>query len=669
MVIKVIYRKIPHYDFGVLDFLNVKNGAFLKHSFYLELPILQQEYDSEKVLFAVENSLELRVIKRSYYDDVEDMLSLRSEGCFYFNEENEWILEAKMFMCLPDGSGKETYRLCLPLSAPFVKSVNIGIYFDGSFIRFMANGEILNENSGLDCFYYDGGKVVISDDFKGIKVAQVKNVKLTYREEKSDVSPAFYFPHGLNSYVGDVMSFYHNGIYHLMYLIDRRHHGSRNGCGAHYICHLTSENLTDWWEQEPIAKIDKPWITYGTGTMLYHNEKYYMTYGLHTERYKGTEPKITPEFNKENQTFTNIRFEEVIEKGGLPTGASYSYSYDGITFKPSNILFHSARNPSAYKNSEGGITLYCGYGGEGVYESSSFDKPFKRSDYNFDYVKSSVMRSTSECPAFFDWNGYKYLIIGFTGYFRTLKKGSADFVDAAALGENIYDGLSVPMVAEFAGERRIIAGWVESPWGWGGVLMQRELVQEENGKLGMKWIPELSPKPQSEYRLQYKNDIFDGIELEKTKSYYLELQVNPKTAKRLGLSFSNRKNTCVLELDFENNRMQINDASIGEFGAKIPTNLEQMSDVMTNIKRIKNIPRGAKNYSLPDIAGINEPFCFKLILRYSKKMRSTVIDAEIAERRTMISVRNGFYPTKITTLKDGDLDVKIVSIYEIQTVE
>lgn len=650
----MISRKIPHYNFKNLDFKKIKNGDFLKSDFYIALPMLQSEYDTEKTLFLVSDCFELKVIKRSYKDIGEDMPSIRREGCFYFNEENEWILEARFKMTFFDKSKTATYTLHLPLSASFIKDAEIGIYFDGTWLRFMLNGEIINENSGLDRFDYNGGEIFIDNSFKEIKVATVKETELTYRQEKQNISSAFFFPHGWNTFIGDVMNFTHNGVYHLMYLIDRRHHGSRNGCGAHYICHLTSENLVDWFEQEPIAEITKPWITYGTGTMFFHNGKYYMTYGFHTERCDNTLPKITPHFNEETQTFTNITFDEVFEKEGLPTGASYSYSEDGINFKPSNILIHSARNPSAYTNKNGGITLYCGYGGDGVFESDSIEKPFKRSQNNFDFVKNSLMRNTSECPAFFDWNGYKYLIVGFTGYFRTFEKNSDVFLDAAALGENIYDGLSVPMVAEFGDNRRIIAGWVESPWGWGGVLMQRELIAEENGKLGMKWIPEIMPKAKGLNLLNSENDILNGFELEQYKSYYLELEIDPKKANRFGISLSNENSACTFELDFNSKRMQINDAITDNFGEKLPTMLELMK---SGTKEITNTPRSAKNYALPDINGINERFTLKMILRYSRRMRSTVIDAEIAGRRTLISVRSGFYPSKIKAIFDGEVSL------------
>lgn len=665
----MVYRKIPYYIFDDLEFISPCNTDFLKKSFFIALPELKKSYECEKVLFSIPNSFELRVIKRSYSDDTNDIESIRREGCFYFNEENEWILEASLFMRVDDCSETAEYRLRLPLSAPFIEKNEIGIYFDGCWIRFMQNGEVLNENSGMDCFAESSGEIFIDESFKDIRVSEVNSVEVKYIERESSISPDFFFPYGWNSYIGDVMSFYHNGVYHLMYLIDRRHHGSRNGCGAHYICHLTSKNMVDWYEQEPITEIDKPWITYGTGTMLFHNGKYYMTYGFHTERYNGSKLKITPPFDDETKQFENITFKEIEEREGLPTGASYSVSEDGIIFKPSNILFHSARNPSAYINENGGITLYCGYGGEGVYESESFDIPFRHSSENFDFVKNSVMKNTSECPAFFDWNGYKYLIVGFTGYFRTIEKDSNYFVDASALGENIYDGLSVPMVAKFGDNRRIMAGWVESPWGWGGVMMQRELIAEENGKLGMKWIPELAPETGSRNLIYSEKEILNGISIDKFKSYYLELNIAPKNAERIGISFSDGASACVFELDFKQNRVQINGAQENCFGEKIPTMLEQMSTVDVNIKNLNEIPRKAKNYSLADIRGINEPFVLKIMLRYSRKLRSTVVDAEIAQRRTFISVRNGFFPTKITAICDGDSEILSVSLKDLKCVE
>lgn len=463
----MITRKIPQYNFGELKFFSIVNAKFLKEKFYISLPEIPCGFSDDKVLLSIPNSLELKVIRRSYDDEKEDNQLLRKERCFHFNEKDEWILQAVLHMQVLDGSARDKYILNLPLSAPFIKDGGIGIYFDGVWIRFMQNGEVLNENSGLDCFSESDGEIFIDDTIKDIKAAKVDSITVTYREEKSDASPAFYFPYGWNTNIGDVMSFSHNGVYHLIYLHDRRHHSSRNGGGAHYICQLTTDNMVDWYEQEPICEIDKPWLTYGTGTMVFHNGKYYMSYGLHTERYKGSEEKIEPQYCEETESYKHISFEEIFEKGGLPAGAAYSVSRDGIKFTPSNKLIHPARNPSAYVNDRGGISLFCGYGSNGIYEADSFDSPFKKSENDIDFIEDSIMGNTSECPALFTWNGYKYVMVGFTGYFRTLSAGSNKLVDAAALGEYVYDGLSVPMVAEFGDNRRIIAGWVKRPMGWG----------------------------------------------------------------------------------------------------------------------------------------------------------------------------------------------------------
>ena len=509
----------------------------------------------------------------------------------------------------------------------------------------------------------------------GVKTAKVEQVSVNYYQKKTGASADFYLPAGWNTVVGDVMSFYHNGIYHLMYLLDRRHHGSRNGCGAHYICHLTSDNMTDWYEQEPIVQIDKPWITYGTGTMLHQNGKYYMTYGLHTERYEGKGEKTAPKYDEKTGEFKNITFDEIFERGGLPAGASYSVSDNGIDFKPSNLLFHSSRNPSAYINEKGGITLYCGSITEGVFDSDSFEKPFVKSKDSFSYSWKSVMKNNSDCPAFFSWNGYKYLLVGFTGYFRTLSPGSNEFVDAAALGEYIYDGLSVPMVTEYRDNRRIMSGWVRSPLGlWGGVLMQRELVVEENGKLGMKWVPELTPQIIGDNIIKATDSIYNGIRIEGKQSYYFDMAVEPQTAEKMAISLNDGKRACTLELNFKKGRIQVNDAPINEFAKEIPTMLEQMQKADKNIKTyseagVIDIPQRAMNYCLSDIPLIDKPFTLKVLLRYSKRLRSTVIDAEIAGRRTLISVRDGFFPTEISVITKGSILIKNPSLEEANTAE
>lgn len=668
----MVIRKVANYNFNNINLKLIVNGNFLKNKFYISLPVLPQSFDKEKTLLSIPGSLDLRIINRSYNDGSEDNLSIHREGCFYFNEEKEWILEALCHMQTSDLNLKQTFIVRLPLSAPFVKGTRIGMYFDGTWIRFMKGGEVLNQNSGLDEFCPPAGELYVDEILKDTFVGEASDVDISYREIESKTSADFFFPYGWNTSIGDVMTFSHNGVYHLIYLLDRRHHGS-GPCGSHYICQMTSENLVDWYEQTPICEITNPWASCGTGTMFFHNGKYYMSYGLHTERYRNAKPKIEAVFNEEKGEFEHITFKDVFEKGGLPAGGTYSVSDDGINFTPSKILVHSARNPSGYVNENGGITLYCGYCGDGVYESPDMQTPFKRSDIDFSFAFNSPMRNTTECPAFFDWNGYKYLIIGFSGYFRTIENGSDRFVDAAALGENIYEGLSVPMVAEFGQNRRIMAGWVKSPLGWGGVLMQRELIQEEKGKLGMKWIPELVPAPKGENLAESVDIEKDGISLEKGESYYFKTDIDSLDAEKVAFSLEDDEKACTVELNFKNKTVQINDAKKNSFAEPIDVMYDAMLKADKDIKiwnrtGVTNVPQNAKNYTLPDICGNIESFEFKMLIRYSKKLRSTVLDAEIAGRRTFISVRDDFFPTKLKLLTKGNPTVgnSVLQIFDFE---
>ena len=90
--------------------------------------------------------------------------------------------------------------------------------------------------------------------------------------------------------------------------------------------------------------------------------------------------------------------------------------------------------------------------------------------------------------------------------------------------------------------------------------------------------------------------------------------------------------------------------------------LEQMQEFSSEKPYTNNInmdiPNNARNYCLPDIDGIDKSFKLKIMLRYSKRMRATVIDTEIAESRTLISVRENFFPTEFKVICDGNIVIE-----------
>jgi hypothetical protein len=94
----------------------------------------------------------------------------------------------------------------------------------------------------------------------------------------------YWTPPGHNSWVGDVVTLFHQGRYHVFYLYDRRHHQSKFGKGAHYFEHLSTTDFKTWTEHEAATPLDEQWECIGTGTPFVFQGKLYLAYGLHIGR-------------------------------------------------------------------------------------------------------------------------------------------------------------------------------------------------------------------------------------------------------------------------------------------------------------------------------------------------------------------------------------------------
>jgi hypothetical protein len=57
---------------------------------------------------------------------------------------------------------------------------------------------------------------------------------------------------------------------------------------------------------------------------------------------------------------------------------------------------------------------------------------------------------------------------------------------------DFYDGSNVPTVTAIADGRFLMAAWIPIR-GWGGVLVVRELIQFPDGRIGSRWMKEITP--------------------------------------------------------------------------------------------------------------------------------------------------------------------------------
>ena len=103
-------------------------------------------------------------------------------------------------------------------------------------------------------------------------------------------------------FVGDCMPYRRGDEYHVLYLKDRRHHGSKWGMGAHQWAHISTKDFKVWQAHPMAVPITKPWEgSICTGSWIQGNGKEYLYY--------------------------------TIRRSGMPALISRSVSSDGYHFK------------------------------------------------------------------------------------------------------------------------------------------------------------------------------------------------------------------------------------------------------------------------------------------------------------------------------------------------
>ncbi len=450
------------------------------------------------------------------------------------------------------------------------------------------------------------------------------------------------------------MNFYHDGVYHLMFLHDRHHHGSRFGGGAHSVRHFTTVDFCDFTEQPPLVEIEADFQSAGTGTMLFHNGKYYFTYGLHTSRmipYEHTGSRLIGEDPQAEQRILPVTYARIKKEGLYPSGANYLVSEDGVHFKSGERIFHISENPSVYPDENGGLFMFGGYGSSGIWRAKGFDGEWVRDGEAA--VPQSPLEPSTECPSMFSKNGYQYLLMGFTGFFRTDRNGTA-YHDEAIRGFDLYDGLCVPMVTKTDGGRLILAGWVGNGEKWGSVIVHRELIQGEDGRLFMKWLPELQPRTDG---LQPIGTDFAQLSIEERASHYFEMDVEANESTELLVRFGG-ETEAVLCIDSKEKTAQIN----GSEERLLP--LYELIMQSKGDKRSENIHRRGINFAIGQIDTVQTPYKLKIHLHYEPKSDSAYLDCEIGERRTIVSNRQSQRFTKVSLeIKNGRIKSSVA--YEL----
>lgn len=303
-------------------------------------------------------------------------------------------------------------------------------------------------------------------------------------------SMQYFKPVGNNLFVGDCIPFYHNDTYYLYWLIDSAHHHALNGLGGHQWVLSTTKDLKTWTNYPIVLGIDEEWEkSICTGSVVFANNKFYAFYAT---RLINNEGKVNEQL-------------------------SYAISNDGIHFvkqKP-NPFYTSApgyskrnfRDPKVFVDSSGRFHLFVSSN-----KDSSFMKNFdgalvhltSKDLKNWEVQKPVLtgQNSTPECPDYFLWNGWYYLVYSDNSntFYVKSKSPYGPWQEPAyqALNE---DWANVVKTAQFGSNRRVAAAWVPSRLDdkdsnrevFGGNTVFREVVQALDGTLNTKFPSEMLP--------------------------------------------------------------------------------------------------------------------------------------------------------------------------------
>jgi hypothetical protein len=429
---------------------------------------------------------------------------------------------------------------------------------------------------------------------------------------------AYWSPPGHNTWVGDVATLYHQGRYHVFYLFDRRHHASKFGQGAHYFEHLSTADFRHWTEHEAATPLEEQWECIGTGTPFVRDGKLCLAYGLHTERIfpddRTTFPAQMAYLKKHGRTGTFGR-----NAPGAPIGATYSVSADGVSqFSKTWDFFHPCRNPSIYRAPDGSLRMLANHHGQGSWIADPTDGGWRCVDPDFP--------PGGDCTFFFRWGRFDYILGGFTGLWsRPAGREDSRYESLVARGLDFYDGLNVPAISEIPGGRFLMAGWV-GVRGWGGVLAIHELIQMPDGRVGSKWMPELTPRTASPRRLGSQPASSAEFEAP-AESCLLTFEVVPGSggSPRFGVSLLPR----------------VGERAGCEFQVRVADRRAQYAAAASGFAEPRKSLRegGEAQSAIENLLGMDRPFTVRLAITGNAKLGGSILDAEIAGQRTMISYR------------------------------
>lgn len=273
-------------------------------------------------------------------------------------------------------------------------------------------------------------------------------------------NPQYFRCRGHNRKAGDSFPYWdaQTQTFRNFYLILRRNMHSKwdGGHGGLEIWQMSSKDLKAWEHHPVTVPILEQWEAWkGTGDTAFKDGKYYIYYPL-------------PDYDT--------------KKGG----GYYAISNDCINFTQIAVTYPGG-DCDVIEGEDG--RYYMTTKGPTVDGKRTFTLSVSDDLVNWEKTDSQLpaYAGSGNCMSLFKFKDWWYFMNGGMVWRSRNMKGPFDPQSPLKL-----DRLGVPKTAQFGKDRRLYVGFLMDD-GWGGNLVFRELVQTEDGWLGLRYVEEMIP--------------------------------------------------------------------------------------------------------------------------------------------------------------------------------
>ena len=300
-----------------------------------------------------------------------------------------------------------------------------------------------------------------------------------------------YFKPDGHFFVGDCMPFFHDGIFHLYYLLDENHHAALGGLGGHQWAHASTPDLIHWTQHPLAIPITHDWEgSICTGSTFFHEGVYY---GFYATRMRDRTQHLSLATSSDG-----IHFQKT-EPNPYASPPEWINPYD----YRDPFVFQDRASGQFHMLVSASLQNYAVHNHDGCLAHLT-SPDLKTWDIQPPFIMPGLP-GVPECSDYFYWNGWYYLIFShhLVAHYRLSREPFGPWQRPEV---DTFDGGAawVMKTAPFTGDRRIGVAFAPTREGdtntgrlqWAGQMVFRELIQHSDGTLGTKFPAEVVPPSQ-----------------------------------------------------------------------------------------------------------------------------------------------------------------------------